>query len=185
MPAAVHRLRSKPERLRREQAQALRQMILDFPGLPEQAAGAIVAAVDRETVAQNGWTFVMLSPEQNEAVVAWLLGNSRRPQKAVHLWAVLFRHLRRDTGEIMLTREELAERIGATADHVSTLMNELEGIGAIARHRQPAPGMRGPGMVRYFMNPNVATHLAGRARDKAQEEAPALFVLLAPDDVHD
>jgi hypothetical protein len=29
-------------------------MILDFPGLPEQAVGGIVAAIDRETVAENG-----------------------------------------------------------------------------------------------------------------------------------
>ena len=37
--------------------------------------------------------------------------------------------------------------------------------------------MRGPGMVRYFMNPNVATHLAGKARDEAQAAAPKLRVV--------
>jgi hypothetical protein len=174
MPATLHRLRTKRQRLRNEQASALRQMVLDFEGLPDDAVRAIIGAIDRETVAANGWTFVMLSPEQNEAVVAWLLDHSSRPQKAVRLWAALFRHLRRDSGEIMLTRDELAERIGVHPDNITRIMADLESIGAISRRRERVGGLRGPGMVRYFMNPNVATHLAGKDRDKAQAEAAPL-----------
>jgi hypothetical protein len=174
MPASLRRLRTKPERLREEQAAALRQMVLAFPGLPERAAGAIVAAIDRETAAKNGWTFVMLSPAQNEAVVAWLLDHSSRPQKAVRLWVALFGHLRRDTGEIMLTRDELATQINEAPGDVSRIMGELERIGAISRRREKVPGMRGPGAVRYFMNTRVATHLSGKTRDQAQEKAPPL-----------
>src|SRR5687768_15297641 len=99
MAASLHRLRSKPERLRAEQADALRQLILDFPELPDRAVGSIIATIDRETAAQNRWTFVMLSAEENEFVVSWLLDHSKRPQKAVRLWAKLFRHLRMDSGE--------------------------------------------------------------------------------------
>lgn len=171
MPAVLHRLQPQPDRLREEQAAALRQLILAFPGLPERAVGAIIASVDRATAADQGWTFVMLSPAQNEAVVSWLLDHSSRPQKAVRLWAILFRHLRRDTGEIALTRDELAELIAERPDNVSLIMGELEGIGAISRRRERVVGMRGPGMVRYFMNPHVATHLAGKAREKVQEQA--------------
>jgi Crp-like helix-turn-helix domain len=174
MAAALHRLRSKPERLREEQAAALRQLVLAFPGLPEPAVGSIVAAIDRETVAENGWTFVMLSPAQNRAVVNWLLEHSSRPQKAVSLWSLLFEHLRRDTGEIMLSREQMAEQIGEAPGDVSRIMGELEQIGAISRRREKVSGMRGPGMVRYFMNPNVATHLGGKARERAQAEASPL-----------
>jgi hypothetical protein len=174
MAAGLARLKTKPQRLREEQAAALRQMILAFPELPEPAAGAIVAAIDRETAAENGWTFVMLSPAQNRAVVRWLLQHSSRPQKALDLWALLFEHLRRDTGEVMLTREEMAEFIDDLPNNVSAIMGELEKIGAISRRREKVAGMRGPGAVRYFMNPNVATHLAGKARDKAQVEAGPL-----------
>jgi hypothetical protein len=174
MAARLHRLRTKPERLREEQAAALRQLVLAFPGLPEPAVGSIVAAIDRETVAENGWTFVMLSPAQNRAVINWLLENSSRPQKAVSLWSLLFEHLRRDTGEIALTREQMAEQIGERADNVSLIMTELESIGAISRRREKVAGMRGPGVVRYFMNPNVATHLGGKARDHAQAKTPPL-----------
>jgi hypothetical protein len=174
MAATLHRLRTKRRRLRAEQAQALRGMVLDFEGLPDHAAKAIIGAIDRETAAENGWTFVMLSPAQNRAVVNWLLEHAERPQKAVALWALLFEHLDRGTGMILLTRDEIAEQINERPNHVSEIMADLESIGAIARRRDRIAGMRGPGMVRYFMNPNVATHLAGKARDEAQAEAAPL-----------
>ena len=114
----------------------------------------------------------MLSPSQNRAVLSWLLEHSSRPRKAVELWALLFEHLRRDTGEIALTRDELAAEIGVAAEHLSRLMHELAGIGAIIVHREKVAGMRGRGRAVYLMNPNVATNLAGAARDQAQAEAP-------------
>ena len=88
MPATLHRLRSQAQRLRRIEAERLQQMILGFPGLPEGPVSAIMATIDRETAAENGWTFVMLSPSQNRAVVAWLMDHSSRPQKAVLLWCL-------------------------------------------------------------------------------------------------
>ena len=60
----------------------------------------------------NDWTFVMLSPSQNSAVVRWLNENSKRPQAATLLWARLFEVIRNDTGEIMQTRDELAQWLG-------------------------------------------------------------------------
>jgi hypothetical protein len=80
----------------------------------------------------------------------------------------------------MLTREQMAEQIAEAPDNVSRIMTELEGIGAISRRRERVAGMRGPGMVRYFMNPNVATHLVGAARDKAQTKAPPLTPASSP-----
>jgi hypothetical protein len=174
MPATLHRLKTEPKKLADAQAYALRQMILEYPGLPKQAASTIIAAIDGQTAAENGWTFVMLSPAQNSAVIAWLLDHSSRPRKSVRLWSLLFEHLRRDTGEIMLSREEMAGLIDTTATHVSLIMVELESIGAIIRRRERVPGMRGPGMVRYLMNPNVATHLKGKSRERAQATAPEL-----------
>jgi hypothetical protein len=174
MAAALHRLRTKRQRLRKEQAQALRGMVLDFEGLPDHAAKAIIATIDRETAAENGWTFVMLSPAQNRAVVSWLLDHAERRREALTLWALLFEHLDRHTGMILLTRDELAEQVGTHPDHVTRIMAELESIGAVSRRRERVAGMRGPGAVRYFMNPNVGTHLTGTVRDKAQAEAAPL-----------
>jgi Crp-like helix-turn-helix domain len=174
MAATLRRLRTRADRLRAEQADALRQLVLEYPGLPERPRGEIVAAIDRQAAAENGWTFVMLSPSQNKAVARWLAENSERPQKAMLLWAELFDHLCRDTGEISLTRDELAEAVGIAPTSVSEVMRELESIGAIVTRRERVAGMRGPGRAAYFMNPNVATNLSGSAHDKAQAEAPKL-----------
>ena len=116
----------------------------------------------------------MISPEQNLAVGRWLSEHSSRPKVALIIWMELFTALRRDTGEVMLTREELAQRVATHPDNVSRVMHELAGIGAIVVHREKIAGVRGPGRAVYLMNPNVGTHLAGAARDQAQADAPRL-----------
>ena len=172
MAAKIRRLFSKPDRLRAEQAARLRDALLPFEhDMPVQVR-ELVAQIDRQTAARNGWTFIMISAEQNRAVVHWLKTNSRRPMQAMDLWSLLFTRVDRDTGEVLLTRDQLAEVVGIAADDVSAIMGELEGIDAIIRRRERVAGMRGPGRVRYFMNSLVGTHLTGAARDKAQAEAP-------------
>jgi CRP-like cAMP-binding protein len=174
MAAQIARLRTKADRLRSDTALHLRQLVLDYPGLPERVRGEIVGTIDRQTASEAGWTFVMLSPEQNAVVARWLRQNSRFPTLALALWSELFTALRRDTGEIMLTRDELAERVGTTTDNVSRIMNELAKVRAISVRREPIVGVRGPGRAVYFMNPTVGTHLGGVARDMAQREAGPL-----------
>ena len=178
MAASILRHRTARDRLRAEEGAELRRLVAERHGLPERARSEIIAAIDRETASEARWTFVMLSPAQNHAVLSWLLEHSRRPRKAVELWALLFVHLRRDTGEIALTRDELAEAIGVTPENLSRLMHELASIGAVIVHREKVAGMRGRGRAVYLMNPNVATNLTGAARDKAQAEAPPLKLRL-------
>src|SRR4051812_8009369 len=108
--ARLHRFRTGRERIEAEQADTLRQMVLEFPGLPERARGEIVAAIDRRTASDHEWPFVMIGPEQFVFVHRWLGQNSKRPLLAYALWGELFTAIRRDTGEIMLSREEMAER---------------------------------------------------------------------------
>src|SRR4051794_35702412 len=177
MVARLARLRTKADRLRSDTAEQLRHLVLGFDGLPERACGEIVATIDRLTASEAGWTFVMLSPEQNASVMRWLRHHSRQPTMALALWGELFTALRRDTGEIMLTRDELAERVGTSPGEVSRVMHELASIGAIIVHREKVAGMRGPGRAVYLMNPNVATNLPGAAGDRAQGEAPNLMLV--------
>jgi len=172
MAAKVRRLLTAPERLRDVQLAQLRQALLPFEGEMPDVVRPVLAYIGRRTAAKAGWTFIMISAEQHDAVTEWLEANSRRPLKAVRLWSVLFTAVDRDTGEVMLTRDQLAERLRIDADDVTRLMGELESIGAIIRRREKVPGMRGPGRARYFMNPVVGTHLAGAERDKAQADAP-------------
>src|SRR3954469_8552642 len=100
MPARIVRLRS--------------DTASEADSLPERARKTIIDADHRQAAVNGSWTFVMLSPEQNAAVARWLGKNSSRPKVALLLWQELFTALRRDTGEITLTREELAERVGTT-----------------------------------------------------------------------
>jgi len=130
-------------------------------------AGVHAAALAHKGKSQE-WVFVMLSADQNAAVIDWLDANSVRPRIAVRLWAHMLRALRVDTGEVMLSRSDLAERLGVAADDVSRVISELEGINAVRRERN------GRG-VRYFLSPLVATHLPSPAlREAARAGAGAL-----------
>ena len=121
---------------------------------------------------RNAWTFVMLSPAQNAAVVDWLSANSKRPQAAVRLWSHLFTCMRMDTGEILKGREELAERLGILPRDLSSLMTELASINAVRREKRGRE-------VRYFMNSTIATHLpSAEARAKAREADGQLLVVM-------
>jgi hypothetical protein len=174
---AIVLLKTKPDRLRQDQAEQLRQALLPFEEAMPEAVKTLIGHIDRQTASRNKWTFVMLSPEQNSIVVDYLADHSARPLVAVKLWALCFKHLRTDTGEILLNRGEIAEKLGQKPEEISKLMTELENFGAIIRHRQRVAGMKGPGMVHYFMNPRVATHLSGQERDKAQSDAPLLRLM--------
>lgn len=178
MAAKVIELRTKPDRLRADQADKLRQALIPFePDCPDQVR-ELIGHIDRQTASRNRWTFVMLSPSQNAVVVNYLIERSKRPLVAVRLWALCFEHLRTDTGEILLTREEMAEKVGENADNISRIMSELVEMGAIIRKRERVKGMKGPGMVRHWMNPRVATNLGGAARDAAQAKAPPLLTTI-------
>ncbi len=170
MAAHIAKLIPRRQRLRAEQAEQLRQLVIEFQGLEADAAGRIVAAIDRETAAERSWPFVMLNPTQNAFVVDQLMHHSARPQMAARLWAKLFLYLRLDTGEVVATRDELAAEVGVHPNHVSAVMGELERMQAISRCKDGRH-------VRYFMNPLVGTGMGGAARDKAQAAAPRLKAL--------
>ena len=177
MAGGITRLRTRAGRLKDEEAARLRQYVLALEGAPPDAISRVLAAIDKEVASRNGWTFVMLSPEQNRAVAGWLRTHSQRPLVAMVLWAELFLHLESDTGHIATTQRELAEAIGASQDDVRRVLRELVGVGALTKWRQKIPGIRGPGVSRYAMNPHVATKLPGGARDRAQEQHPPLRIV--------
>ncbi len=140
-------------------------------GLSSEAAAQLADGLRAQ--APNGWTFLMLSPSQNGAVVRWIVANSSRPLVASSLWARLFELVRNDTGEIMASRSELAAHLGVTPDHVSQLMGELASINAVRRERSGRA-------VRYYMNSNVATHLPGPAAREAARGADGPLLVVVP-----
>jgi predicted transcriptional regulator len=119
----------------------------------------------------------MVSPTQNREVVSWLRHNSHAPLVALDVWAELLTAMVWETGEVALTRDEIAANTGTRPNTISQIMGELESIGAISREREKIAGMRGPGRVKYIVNPTVCTHLTGPARVRAQAAALKLQVV--------
>ena len=86
-----------------------------------------------------------------------------RPKQTVRIWSYLLCHIRFDSGEVDLTRQEIADALGASAEHVSTALGELARFGAIYKARG-----------RWHINPDVAWCGRQEARRKRAKEAPAL-----------
>ena len=169
LPEGVRSLQDRRARQKAAEATEFAKLARKL-GMDPAAAEDLTAAYLADT--RNAWTFVMLSPAQNEAVTDWLWARSKRPQAAVRLWTHLFTCMRMDTGEILKGREELAERLGVLPRHVSSLMTELASINAIRREKRGRE-------VRYFMNSTVATHLPGAdARAQAREADGPLLVVM-------
>jgi len=157
---------------RQRNAEHLEQMLREVipPDIAAQLAlGRVSLTPDPDS---DHWTFAMISPAQNRAVGEWLLAHSSRSHVAIRLWMLLFTALRTDTGEIQLTREEMAERVGVHPDHISRVMTELASINAIRREKSGRA-------VRYFMNPHIATHIPSpEAREAARQGAGPLLVVM-------
>lgn len=169
MSAVIRRFRSAPDRLMADQVGRARGELVELLERPElrsrvrERVAKVLAVLDGETASLNRWSFVMLSPEQWGEVVERLAMLPHRRVLALRLWARCFRHLRMDTGEIMLSRSEFAQELGVSPRHVSEVMSELVKLGAVSVLRE------GRG-VRYFMNPNVGTHLSGAAQMRPSVE---------------
>ncbi len=171
----VTNLKTRPQRLKEDQAQALKALLLPFlddPNYDQEPIHHLLQAVERKTRPDSpAETFVMIKPAQNAAVVDWLEANSTRPMKAMRLWALTFEHLYPHTGQIMLTRDQIAEKIGIRPNEVSEIMSELVRFRAIFTERRRLEGVRGPGKVVYFMNKHVA-EVGSRATEEELRHIP-------------
>lgn len=83
---------------------------------------------------------------------------------------MLFENIHRETGQIMLSRQELADKMNLRPNNVSRIMSELEGINAILKKKD------GRGVI-YYMNPNVANHYSQEIREQKQKETPTLKII--------
>ena len=173
--ANVVDLKTRPQRFKEDQAKALKTVLLPFlddQNYPQDHVQGLLYEIDRKTRPNApAETFIMLKPAQNAAVIQWLGANSRRPAKAMMVWGTLFEHLYPHTGQIMLTREEIAEKVGIRPNEVSAIMGELAKCHAIFTERRRVEGVRGPGQVVYFMNKHVAEY-GSRASEEELRRIP-------------
>lgn len=172
LASAVHNLARARYRDRQAKAELLEEWSREVIG-PQNAAQLALAFASRTPDPEaERWIFAMINPAQNFAVVEWLRAHSKRPQAAVTVWGLLLTALRYDTGEILLTRSQIAERVSISPDNASRIMTELASINAVRRERE---GRK----VRYFLNANIATHIPGpEARQRAREAAGPLLTLM-------
>ena len=170
LDGAIHDF-EKARRSRQQQEAETLERLARRAGMHPQAAAmlALNLAPPPKTTLEP---FVMLHPLQNAAVSRWLRENSKRPIAAMALWIELFTAVHPTTGEVLLSRADLAERVGILPRDVSSIMTELVSINAITRCKE---GRR----VRYVMNPHVATHIASpEARHEAREKSGPLLTLV-------
>jgi len=192
--AQVERLRTKHQQAERDEAANLAtqlsqlspELLGQLPGNVQRAISQATHALQRHAcpdIEEGLWPggFTMLSRAQTKAVWKAIraLPPEKRPHQVRDAFDAVVLNLRQDTGEVMLTRDQLAEEIGCSADHVSRVMGTLEELGAIRRERRRITGMRGPGMAVYFINPHVAWNGSLDARKaEAADAKPPLLILM-------
>jgi CRP-like cAMP-binding protein len=192
--AEVVRLRTPRQRTEREAAAGLAEQLRSLPeDLLRQLPGSVQAAISKAThglhrharpdTEEGLWPggFTMLSRVQTKAI--WdairALPPDDRPNQVRHAFDLVILNLRQDTGEVMLTRDQLAAEIGCDPDNVSHVMGTLVRMGVIRRERRRVEGMRGPGVVVYAVNPHVAWNGSLDARkEEAADAKPPLLTLM-------
>lgn len=172
---------SRADLLRREENAAARAALLKLreEQRPEVAFvyDEAIARIDGHSMSSEGRPFIMVGAAELAIVTEHLAANSRRPLVAVRLWNRLFSYVDRYTGDISVSRGQLADMLGVEPKVVSEVTSELVKFGALSRRLVPLAGMRGRGVVRYTMNPLAGTHLPKKAREVAQSAARPLNVV--------
>ena len=159
----------KHSRIKREKA-VMVQGVLDDIEMTNEARAVIDNALYSITDIPGARSvFVMVTCDQMRHVTKEIL-KCRNVATTLTVWNLALSHLRQDTGEIMVTRKQLAEEADTHAQNVSTAMTDLENIGAILKER------RGRNVV-YKVNPHVAWNGGEGARLAAAKTAPKLYAI--------
>lgn len=188
MAGKLLRFRPKRELITQEAAASLAEQLKLFTEqeVPAVAQTQLLNALHRLThpdAEQPIWKggFMMLSRIQ--CVAVWdairSLPAVSRPNQVRHAFDLVLANLRQDTGEVMLTRDQFADKMGCAPRSVSTVMTTLERMDVIRRERRSIEGVRGRGMVVYFINPHVAWNGSLNLRlEEAKHVAPPLLTLM-------
>ena len=186
--ARVVRLETKRELVQRDTAAQIEAQLSLYPAdaLPAQARASVLNALHRVTRPDDKWSiwpggFTMISRTQTAAIWDGIraLPSEARPGQVRHAFDLVLLNLNQDTGEVMLTRDQIAEKIGCAPGHVSRVMGTLEQMGVIHRERRRVEGVQGRGVAVYVINPHVAWNgsLEARKREAAKAAQPSLHLV--------
>ena len=159
----------KHSRIKREKAALVRSVIDDL-SMPEEARAVLDNALYCITdIPGPRKVFTMIDTEQFRFVMKEI-AKGQDAGKTLMVWNAAITYARQDTGEIMASRNQLAEDTCTKVCNVSTAMTSLEKIGAILKER------RGRNVV-YKVNPHVAWNGGEGARIAAAKTAPKLYAI--------
>lgn len=189
MTAKVTRFQTRAQRAREAHMEPREQLLLELHAGGVIDAGTASAGrlyfedqADSLFDVRGKWRFVMLGRAEALAFDAWLFdGGSKRPVLASRMWLHMWAHCNGITGEVPLTRRDLAERLlgpfdsekaqRAAEGHISRCLGDMERGGALRRERA------GRG-VRVFLNSRLATTLGEGERQAAQAKERPVGVQL-------
>lgn len=186
--AKVFKLVPVNERLKRDRARSMLDFLRGAEGLDlqpwevERVRNALFRVA--EPASEAGlWPggYDMISRELTAKVWDWIreLPAKDRPSEVRHAFDIVLVNLRPDTGEVMLTRDQIADRMRVAPREVTRAFGVLSAAGVILRERRKVAGMRGPGVAVYRINPHLAWNGSLQARADAVKEAePPLLVLM-------
>jgi len=118
--------------------------------------------------------FTMVSRVGVEAVLRRVreLPGKKRPGTVLQAFMLMLCYVEPSSGEVLLSREEFAEKLGVDANRVSTVMSTLERMGVVRRDWTRVEGLRGRGVVTYVVNPDVAWNGTLEEREVEAERFP-------------
>jgi len=193
MAQNVIRFQAKQTRAKRQLAEAIDAQLALFtdeevPPHEREAVRNLLHRIAHPNSEENIWPggYCMISRQQTEAVWDAIrkLSPEQRPNQVRHAFDLVLLYLRQDTGEVMLTRHEMAKKMEASPDNVSRVMSTLEEMDVVTRKRRVVKGVRGPGQVVYFINPYVAWNGRLDVRQRAAAKtAPPSLKLVQPGEV--
>lgn len=184
MVAELRRFQTKQQRAKRQLAAELDVQLALFnddevPPHERETVRNFLHRIARPNSEQPLWgIYNMISRQQTEAVWDAIrdLPPEMRPQEVRHAFDLVLLYLRPDTGEVVLSRGEMAQKMRTNPDNVSRAMTVLERMEVVTRKRRPVEGKRGPGRVVYTINAYVAWNgrIEGWARECAKTKPPSL-----------
>lgn len=188
MKRSIVRLVTRPERI---QADAAAQLRAAVQAVPDEAISAwdrvralkALASVSEPAQRAKGWRYSMISIQQVGAVWDALdrLPARDRPKLVHRAFRQVLLNLETDTGLVLLSRDEFAEKLGVSSDHASAALSVLVRLGVLFRQVSRVPGLRGPGVVTFRVNPDVAWNgsLEVRQAEAAKRPGPLLKLMEA------
>lgn len=188
MVARVVRLVTHPERLLAEEGLAVRRAIQALPDdvLPGYKRVLALQSIDRATQrapSEKEWPggYSMISLVQIGRVWDAIreLPARDRPSDVRRAFDLVLLNLVPHEGRVDLTREQFAEKMGCAPGEASKALGVLVRLGVLFREVMRVPGVRGPGVAVFFINPNVAWNgdLSVRKSEAAKRPGPLLKLM--------